>query len=423
MMRSRCRHCVALILFAAAGAIASRANGQLWKQFAPASKSEANKSASTAKADYTLTQENGPWLIMTTSFSGDGAQEQANELASELRERFQLRAYVTEMSFDFSEESPGKGLDGYGAPIRRRYQRGNHIQEIAVLVGDFQSIDDPEAQKTLETIKNLQPNTLNTESGRSAESLAQLRQWEDAMFEKMGKTKKRGPMGKAFLTRNRLLPREYFVPKGVDDFVAKMNSGVEYSLLTCPGKYTVQVATFRGKTILQTSGKEPETPRSFWKWKKKEDQNPLVEAAENAHLLAAEFRAHGIEAYEFHDRTESIVAIGSFEQAGGKTQDGNVVPSPSMQKIIEKFGAAYNTPSDPLRGAQESPDAQRRVEELKHRVNQVMTDQTAQFAGGMNPKHVKIMHGKDIDRIIPMDVYPHAIEVPKTSVSSAYARK
>ena len=46
----------------------------------------------------------------------------------------------------------------------------------------------------------------------------------------------------------RCLPREYFVPKGVDDFVAKMNQGVEHSLLDCPGRYTVQVATFRGKT-------------------------------------------------------------------------------------------------------------------------------------------------------------------------------
>ena len=68
----------------------------------------------------------------------------------------------------------------------------------------------------------------------------------------------RGPMGRAFFTRNPLLPREYFVPKGVDDFVAKMNQGVEHSLLDCPGRYTVQVATFRGKTILQTGRRATE---------------------------------------------------------------------------------------------------------------------------------------------------------------------
>jgi hypothetical protein len=425
-MRSRCRRCVALTFLIVMGAVGSVAEGQLWKQFAPAPKSAANKPAAAANGDFALTQENGPWLIMATSFSGSGAEQQANELAQELRERYHLRAYVNEMSFSFSEEAPGRGLDGYGAPIRRRYQRGDHVQEFAVLIGDFQTIDDPEAQKTLENIKTMQPDALNMEAGKTAQSLAQLRQLEDAVFEKMGRSKKRGPMAKAFLTRNRLLPREYFVPKGVDDFVAKMNRGVENNLLTCPGKFTVQVATFRGKTILQTSGKEPQTPKPYWSWSKKDDQNPLVEAAENAHLLAAELRAHGMEAYEFHDRTESIVTVGSFDQAAGKTPQGGVLPTPAMQQVIEKFGAAFNTPSDPLSGAQESPAAQRRVEELKHQLNQVMTDQSAQFAGGLNPKYVKIMGGKKhdkIERVIPIDVHPHAIDVPKTSVSSAYAGK
>jgi hypothetical protein len=43
----------------------------------------------------------------------------------------------------------------------------------------------------------------------------------------------------------------------------------------------------------------------------------------------------------------------------------------------------------------------------------------------MNPKHVKIMHGHGksvkVDRIIPMDVHPQAIDVPKRSISSAYS--
>jgi hypothetical protein len=43
----------------------------------------------------------------------------------------------------------------------------------------------------------------------------------------------------------------------------------------------------------------------------------------------------------------------------------------------------------------------------------------------MNPKHVKILKGRGknvkVERIIPMDIYPQAIEVPRRSVSSAYA--
>ena len=204
--------------------------------------------------DYSLAQENGPWLIVAASFSGDGAEKQAGDLARELRERFRLQTYLHEMSFKLGDEAPGRGLDAYGAPVRRRYQRGDQVREFAVLVGDFTSIDDPKAQQTLDRIKTLQPDTLNVDASKTAQSMAQVRRFEDALLEKLGKPRKRGPMAQAFFTRNPLLPREYFVPKGVDPFVAKMNQGVEHSLLDCPGEYTVQVATFRGKTILQTSG-------------------------------------------------------------------------------------------------------------------------------------------------------------------------
>jgi hypothetical protein len=43
----------------------------------------------------------------------------------------------------------------------------------------------------------------------------------------------------------------------------------------------------------------------------------------------------------------------------------------------------------------------------------------------MNPKHVKILKGSGkrvrVERIIPMDIYPQAMEAPKRSISSAYA--
>ena len=71
------------------------------------------------------------------------------------------------------------------------------------------------------------------------------------------------------------------MPKGVDTFVAKMNEGVEHSLLDCPGRQTIQVATFRGKTILQTRLKMI-SPANRSGASKKDDNNPLVEAAENA---------------------------------------------------------------------------------------------------------------------------------------------
>jgi hypothetical protein len=401
--------CVAVFTILATVA-AQPARAQLWKKLVPVSHVE-----EAPQRDLTLTQQDGPWLIMAESFTGDGAEARARQLADELRGEG-LDAFIHDQTFDFSEKNPGRGLDAYGAPVRKRYQHESDHQW-AVLVGNFPTIDDPAAQAALERVKSMPSKVLTVSEDES--SFGQVKQFSTNMMDKLGRRKERGPMGKAFLTRNPLLPREYFVPNGVDDFVVKMNDGVEYSLLECPGRYTVQVATFRGQTVLQTGTTKSEASPFGSKWRK-DRENPLVEAAENAHLLAAELRKHSYEAYEFHSRTESIVTIGSFDQVAQRTANGEIVPTPDVQKIIQKFSAAYNTPSDPLTG--DDVSRERRVEDMKQQFNQALTSQqSGQIATGLNPKHVKIMKGKKVQRIIPIDVYPYAIEVPRRSISGAYA--
>jgi hypothetical protein len=415
--------CVRVMLLLAVALAAGTAEAQLWKHFVPTARPAAGR-----RGDQKLTQDNGPWMILAASFSGNGSDEQAQDLADELRERYRLPAYVHEMSFDYSDKdrAPGRGVDEYGAPIRRRYQRGDRVREIAVLVGNYPSLDDPAAQETLDKIKTMQPYALRTDSEHTSQSMAQVREWQHQLLERLGKKRDRGPMSQAFLTRNPLLPREYFVPKGIDDFVAKMNRGVQHSLLDCNGKYTVKVATFRGKAILQTSTTESDKSGSIWKWNNnKERENPLVEAAENAHLLTEELRAHGWDAYEFHDRTESIVTIGSFADAG-RTPDGQLAPTAEMQRIVQTFGAAYDTPADPLSGIGNDSITQQRVHQKEQEFNlKLVGQQQSQIVPGLNPKHVKIFKGggkrKTIERVIPLDIYPTAIEVPKRSISSAYA--
>jgi hypothetical protein len=434
-MRSRWSHFAGVWLTGTLLSVAHPADAQLWRQFLPTGKGPASsdqrtteRAARTAAApnqgDLALTENNGPWLIVAASFSGEGAENQARALADELRTQHHLAAYVHEMNFKFGDENPGQGIDKYGAPTRRHYRRGDQAREISVLVGDFVAIEDPDAQQTLSRIKTLEPNALNVDAQQTAQSMAQVRQFENAIKEKLGKAKKRGPMGQAFFTRNPLLAREYFVPKGVDPFVAKMNDGVEHSLLDCPGRQTIQVATFRGKTVLQTSAKEP-AAKSFWGGKKRDDNNPLVEAAENAHLLTKELRAHGWEAYEFHDRTESIVTIGSFDNVAQRLPDGRVIVLPAVQKIIQTFDAGFDTPADPLSGIGNDAMTRQRVQQEEQQVSLQMSNKQAQIVPGLNPKHVKIMrgHGKSlkVDRIIPLDVHPQAINVPKRSISSAYA--
>ena len=107
----------------------------------------------------------------------------------------------------------------------------------------------------------------------------------------------------------------------------------------------------------------PSPEKSFFSLQKKDEHNPLVEAAENAHLLTKELRAHGFDAYEFHDRTESIVTIGSFDQTAQRLPDGRVVVIPEVQKIVQMFDASYDTPADPLTGIGNDARTQRLVEE------------------------------------------------------------
>ena len=451
-MRARCGQFVWIVLLAATILDEAPVYGQVWKKFVPTSRGAGTGDPRIAGGDartanggseprttraanhskqlpaapnadgYAMTQDSGPWLIVAASFSGDGADKQARDLATELRDRFHLHAYVHEMDFKFKDDADGG--NNYGASTRRRFRHGDAAREIAVLVGDFASIDGPDAQQMLARVKLMEPDALNVDPNQTAQSMAQARRLEEAVLEKLGKPRKRGPMGQAFFTRNPLLPREYFVPKGVDAFVAKMNEGVEHSLLDCPGRQTIQVATFRGKTILQTSAKDDAASKSFW-GHKNDDKNPLVEAAENAHLLAKELRSHGFDAYEFHDRTESIVTIGAFAQTTQQLPDGRVVAIPEVQKIVQTFDAGFDTPADPLSPIGNDSRTQRLVAERQHEVSAKLNNQQAQIVPGMNPKHVKILSGRGknvkVERIIPMDIHPQVIEVPKRSVSSAYA--
>jgi hypothetical protein len=407
-MGSRCVGVLSLAVFS----VVTPVEAQLWKHFVPSARPAARRAG-----DDKLTQENGPWMILAATFTGDGADDQAQALVDEFHDRHRMTAYAHEMSFNYAEKSPGRGVDEYGAPIRRRFQRGDQVREIAVLVGNYPSLDDPDAQDALNKIKTMQPDALRSDGEHTSQSMAQVREWQDQLMERIGKKRDRGPMGQAFLTRNPLLPREYFVPKGVDDFVAKMNRGVQHSLLDCQGQYTVKVATFRGKSILQTSAAETDKSKSMWGWNKKERDNPLVEAAENAHLLTEELRAHGWEAFEFHDRTESVVTIGSFAESGQLT--------PEIRRIVETFGAAFDTPSDPLSCIGNDSTTKQRVHEKEQEFNMKLLGKENQIVPGLNPKHVKIFKGsgkkKNLDRVIPLDIYPTAIEVPKRSISSAYA--
>ncbi len=287
---------------------------------------------------FTLTENEGPYLIMCTTFSGEEAEKQARELTHELRSVYKLPAYTYRMTFDYTQGTTGRTIDRYGAPQRMRY-RNDKINEIAVLVGDYPTITDAQAKKTLDRIKHMEPDCLNLEKLKQANkstnrTLAAYRLAIQDILPENHANRKKGPMGHAFIVGNPMLPREYFVPKGIDKVVYEMNQPLPHSLLHCPGKFSVKVATFAGRVVI-----DPKAIREIEEGKQSLSGGGLQQAAENAHKLCEALRAKGYEAYEFHDRHSSIVCVGSFDAVGTPRTDGKIEIDPQIHKLIETFSA------------------------------------------------------------------------------------
>lgn len=325
-----------LSLLVVASLCSSLAAAPPWAKLVPFRKVEADPNQS-----YELTESHGPWMIMCASFAGPNAEKQAHELVLELRSRHKLEAYWFKHHFDFTGSEQGLGFDKYGAPKRMRPINGAKFDEFAVLVGNFHSVDQPDLEKTREMIKKLRPAALDL--NRGPELNQRYAGWRDAVrrVSSLAKGQQKGPMGHAFVTKNPLLPDEFFAPKGLDPFIVDLNEDLPYSLLKNPGTYTVKVASFRGAESLAMKASKDEAlfDETLGKPKKGSRTNlaKIDEAAVKASKLTKALREKGVEAYEFHDRTESIVCIGSFDSVGTPRPDGKTEINPAIHRIMEDY--------------------------------------------------------------------------------------
>ena len=325
-----------------------------WKKLIPFKSVDADP-----KKSYWLTEDHGPWLIFATSFAGPRAEEEAHELVLELRTRYNLEAYMHKRHFDFTEPVIGRGLNKFGGPKRMRYRNDASFDEVAVLVGNYSSHDAPNAGETLEKIKTIKPDCLEIpgkDKGKTSQRFTVLRELQ-RLVNLDPEKHETGPMRRAFIARNSLLPREFFVGSGLDPLVLSMNENVKHSLLDCPGKYSVRVASFRGKTRFM--GEESEDAEQD------EEEGSLLPplpglgkpskleiAADKAHRLTEMLRERGIEAYEFHDRFESVVTVGSFDTVGTELPDGTIDLNPEIHAIMNKYGAERNPLPNQTQGLQ-----------------------------------------------------------------------
>ncbi|TWU59880.1 hypothetical protein Poly51_01530 [Rubripirellula tenax] len=328
---------------------------------------------------YVLSEEDGPWLILAATLVGEGAKERAEKLALEIRNDLSLPAYIYNEKFDFT------GTVGFDQRTAKRARYANRYQyeAYAVLVGEYDSVDNPSIDGDLVRVKSAAPKIFSDPAEVAAETNASNPVTAvKAMASKWKRSRPtdiKGPMAGAFVTRNPMLPEEYFQAPPVDSFVHQLNEGLDHSLLDCNGKFTVVVKTFQGYgTIDDGKNSKKFTPNG----------NRLDRFAADAAKMTAQLRKQGVEAYQFHDRDHSLVTVGSFDTLGRQLPDGKFEYDSRIQSLIKKYSALNVRP------------------ELARQV----------------PAGTKGMAGNNVG-MIPFDVQPTAIAVPKMSKRSLYGMR
>ncbi len=248
---------------------------------------------------YKLTKQHGPWMLMVASFNstapdgetreGKTPQQAADELVYELRKQG-LPAYTYTIEAD-QQRVPTR--DRLGQPSVLKTIR--KVKSTCVVAGNYPSFEDKLAQQSLEWVKKYDPKCLK----------------EGVEFRPTpGRPL---PLSAAFLTINPLLSAEEVASRSVDPLLKRLNSGLEHSLFENEGEYTLVVAYFAGKSFSQV--REKRDVMEFL------TDNDLDIAGQQANELVMALRQeldprgrfNDIEAWVWHDRTHSVVTVGSFK--------------------------------------------------------------------------------------------------------------
>jgi hypothetical protein len=326
-----------------------------------------------------LTEAEGPWLILASTFVGEGSQKRAERLAEEIRSELKLPAYTYREKFDFT----GSVNEDPNSSRKLRYANRYQYEAYAVLVGEYDTVEHPDLERDLKRVRttslpifeDTKEVAAETDRSTPATTVKAITNKIFGQAAKEGKLKG-GPMSQAFVTRNPILPEEYFMSPPVDSFVRQMNEGLHHSLLDCKGKYTVVVKTFEGMSDIIDGKRDKDFEPS---------QTRLNKFAANAEKMTNELRAKGVEAYQFHDRTRSIVTVGSFEELGRELPDGGFEYDSAIRSVMKEY-SAFNV----------APELARNVK-----------------------KPTQGIVGNGV-AMIPFDVQPTPIAVPRVSKRSLY---
>lgn len=285
-----------------------------------------NKIDADPSKSYTLDKAHGPWMVMVASFHDAGSSgkervgksplEAAQELVLEFRRlKPPVPAYVYQVK---GKNESIKAADELGREQRMKNMRV--IDSVCVLAGNYPTIDDPKAQKTLKFIKQFKPKCLETGVDYAVSP---------------GRP---GPLSKAFMTSNPLLSEEEIqqAKQATDPLLVSLNNNETFSLYENKGKFSLVVARFAGKSVNVVNETQEKAESYFTNGGNDLDQaaisaRNLVRALRNRDPVTndKEFAPYcRLEAYIWHDYTSSIVTVGSFDSPN----------DPNLRKYVEMFG-------------------------------------------------------------------------------------
>jgi len=336
---------------------------------------EARKIEAIKGKHYRLTKQHGPWMIMVASIAdvpdyrkleGISHSEAADRLVYELRKKG-IPAYTISNREVMQQMDRQGGSNRLAGALYRNQQ-----DRISVIAGNYPSISDQTAQRTLTWVKKFSPSTWSKSDGKTGGGIYK-------------KNYNGRPLEGAFLTINPLLSPQEVSAREYDPLLYTLNSGQPFSLLDSRGNYTLVVASFYGKA-LTTKANRTKFISAINRFKAAD--GTLDNAAASANQLtgllrqgavqgSATLRNQKFEAYALHEKFRSVVCVGSFQSP----------KDPQLQRLAQLFAA------------KSQPDANGKV--------------LGEFLHVANPRGLRFPP----IRTFPFDPAPQVLRIPKSQRS------
>jgi hypothetical protein len=270
--------------------------------------------------EYPVTPDAGPWMICAAHFNGPAAPQLAHQMVLLIRSHYNMPAYV----FNYADEerkkqkalldqqapsfvSPPAAPGEIVVPVPRHRLTIRIEEQCAVMIGGYP--DETAAHVALLAVKKLDPPTLKVPEGAPAPF--------DIVVNDQGKAGYLNPFSsQSMVVRNPSIQREAHAMQPKDDpFLKTLNADEEYSMLRCPGKWTLAVREYVGASMVENKPTGFGPLQNVFGLGKSKTGESLALAANNAHELAKTLTQLKFDAYVLHTRTSSVVSIGAFNDA------------------------------------------------------------------------------------------------------------